>query len=255
MKLAVIDKDGTLTTPISGATFPQSPTDQQLLPGVTEAIDRLRRDGWTLAIASNQGGCDVFTVQASQVRIGNYVVHSKDDRYRVIEADSTSDDGLVFRYDRERINNYKSYSFSYPNSDVKVSYKTIESAIAELQFAADLCGIDQVYFCPDMGGQQCVILEKIQRYAFGIPTSNQWSQGICNLKDYRQELTVKNFRKPNDGMLQFALMDAEKEAIDETTDRIMIGDRPEDEAAALAAGFRFMDAEQWRNGASVEVVA
>ena len=56
MKLAILDKDGTLVKPISGHTFVQSPTDQQLLPGVEKAIARLVSDGYTLAIASNQGG-------------------------------------------------------------------------------------------------------------------------------------------------------------------------------------------------------
>jgi histidinol phosphatase-like enzyme len=254
MKLCIFDKDGTLTQPISGAKFSQNPQDQELMPGVKAAIDRLRTDGWSLAIASNQGGCDVFTVQASQVKVGDYCIHAKDDRYKVIEVIAgPNSDGLIFCYDRERPNG-KEYSFAFPESDVRVSYKTIESAIEECQFAADLLGIDQVYFCPDMDGNQCVIMEKIQRYAFGIPTSNKWSQGICNLQNYTQDHIVKNFRKPDPGMLQLALIDAEKEAIDEITDRIMIGDRPCDEAAAIAAGFRFLDAQEWRNGASVGVV-
>ena len=56
IKLAIIDKDGTLTETVSGATFVQSPTDQKLIDGVQQAIAKLVSEGYTLAIASNQGG-------------------------------------------------------------------------------------------------------------------------------------------------------------------------------------------------------
>lgn len=55
-KLAIFDKDGTLVRPKSGGTFPQHPEDQELIPGVAEAIQDCVADGWTIAIASNQGG-------------------------------------------------------------------------------------------------------------------------------------------------------------------------------------------------------
>lgn len=56
MKLAVLDKDGTLVLPKSGNTFVQSPTDQILMVGVVEGCQRLVEAGYVLAIASNQGG-------------------------------------------------------------------------------------------------------------------------------------------------------------------------------------------------------
>ncbi|HMA77901.1 MAG TPA: HAD family hydrolase, partial [Candidatus Paceibacterota bacterium] len=56
MKLAIFDKDGTLTTPASDAEFVQHPEDQILLPGVSEGVAAMAADGWTIAIASNQGG-------------------------------------------------------------------------------------------------------------------------------------------------------------------------------------------------------
>jgi D-glycero-D-manno-heptose 1,7-bisphosphate phosphatase len=56
MKLAIFDKDGTLTTTASGEQFVQHPQDQVLLPGVAEAIAALSADDWAIAIASNQGG-------------------------------------------------------------------------------------------------------------------------------------------------------------------------------------------------------
>ncbi len=56
IKLAILDKDGTLTETISGERFVQSPTDQKLISGVEQAIAKLIAEGYTLAIASNQGG-------------------------------------------------------------------------------------------------------------------------------------------------------------------------------------------------------
>ena len=56
MKLLVLDKDGTLTRTKSGHTFVQHPEDQVLIDGVVEAIAAYTADGWTMAIASNQGG-------------------------------------------------------------------------------------------------------------------------------------------------------------------------------------------------------
>lgn len=56
MKLAVLDKDGTLTTSKSGNKFARNPTDQVLIEGVVEGCQSLIDAGYTLAIASNQGG-------------------------------------------------------------------------------------------------------------------------------------------------------------------------------------------------------
>jgi D-glycero-D-manno-heptose 1,7-bisphosphate phosphatase len=56
MKLAILDKDGTLTTTASGETFVQSPEDQVVLPGVAKKLIAMAADGWEFAIASNQGG-------------------------------------------------------------------------------------------------------------------------------------------------------------------------------------------------------
>lgn len=56
MRLLLLDKDGTLTRPRSGQKFVQHPEDQELIPGVAQALDRWRADGWLPVIISNQGG-------------------------------------------------------------------------------------------------------------------------------------------------------------------------------------------------------
>lgn len=58
MKLAFLDKDGTLTTPKSGHTFVQSPDDQVLLPNVEQRINELVEAGYTLVVVSNQAGVE-----------------------------------------------------------------------------------------------------------------------------------------------------------------------------------------------------
>lgn len=58
MKLLILDKDGTLVTTKSGETFVQHPQDQKLLPNVAEVLSEYASQGWTMAIASNQGGIE-----------------------------------------------------------------------------------------------------------------------------------------------------------------------------------------------------
>ncbi|MEP1079438.1 hypothetical protein NDI52_28925 [Leptolyngbya sp. PL-A3] len=56
-KLLILDKEGAITVPKSGAKFVQNPTDQKLLPRTKETIARYATDGWKIAIVSNQ--CEV----------------------------------------------------------------------------------------------------------------------------------------------------------------------------------------------------
>jgi len=58
MKILLLDKDGTLVVPASGAKFTNEPLDQAALPGVHEAIARFVADGYKPVIVSNQGGVE-----------------------------------------------------------------------------------------------------------------------------------------------------------------------------------------------------
>ena len=250
MKLAVLDKDGTLTTPISGDKFSQSPQDQRLLPGVREAIDRLRSDGWSLAIASNQGGCDWFEISAINLKV--------DQKFQIIDSDDAENpfSGDVFTVKSAEYDSVgfvveaDIQDFGFCTTDrVLVQYKTIEEAIEECQFAADLCGIDNAMFCPRMDGQRCIDMVKTLDAVYDQPETEDriWKVGELNCDG----ILIENYRKPGAGMLTWANISTQ---LDDWLDRIMIGDRPEDKAAAHAAGFRFMDADKWRDGASAEVV-
>lgn len=57
-KLLLLDKDGTLITPASGKQFVDSPQDQIVLPGVTEAIKKYVEQEYVPIIVSNQGGVE-----------------------------------------------------------------------------------------------------------------------------------------------------------------------------------------------------
>lgn len=54
--LLLLDKDGTLVRPKSGAKFVNDPIDQEPLPGVVATLDAYCAAGWDLVIVSNQGG-------------------------------------------------------------------------------------------------------------------------------------------------------------------------------------------------------
>lgn len=55
-KILLLDKDGTLVVPASGAKFVNIPTDQKPMDGVNNAIDYYLKNDWNLMIISNQGG-------------------------------------------------------------------------------------------------------------------------------------------------------------------------------------------------------
>lgn len=168
MKLLILDKDGTLTTPKSGAKFVQHPEDQALLPGVLGALEKYAAEGWAMAIASNQGG-------------------------------------------------------------VAAGHKSLEQAIEEMQYCQELLPHTigfRFYFCPDFEGKKV--------YA------GDW-RGF-EPAEWPLEDQV-NYRKPNGGMLELAMMETRESSKAET---LFVGDLPEDEQAAANAGVRFMWADEWR---------
>jgi D-glycero-D-manno-heptose 1,7-bisphosphate phosphatase len=181
MKLAILDKDGTLVLPKSGNTFVQNPTDQILMVGAVEGCQRLIDAGYVLAIASNQGG-------------------------------------------------------------VSMGYKTLDEAKSEMRYCLHLLRgygieISRTLFCPDMEGKEGFIVDIDGK---DFPPDNL----KCPYMDI--EIAGK-WRKPQPGMLYMA-------ATHSVTDGWMIGDREEDRLAAEAAGFGFLDADEWRKGASPWII-
>ncbi len=119
---------------------------------------------------------------------------------------------------------------------VAAKHKTLESAIAEMRFCLSLLPeIQYGFLCPDFDGRQCYYLKSsLPKDLIAFPAhSNPEVVGL-----------IGKFRKPDPGMLLLAEM-----LHPNTKDGcIMVGDRPEDQAAAIAAGFSFVDAETWRSG-------
>lgn len=113
---------------------------------------------------------------------------------------------------------------------VAAGHKSLESAIAELKYACELAGVEAGYLCPDFEGEICYKITA--------------SSGFNFVAKFIGEFEDKNFRKPNGGMLSLAF---ESDSGGEG-DAVMIGDRPEDQKAAEAAGIRFVDAQSWRDG-------
>lgn len=56
MKLLILDLDGTVRRPKSGAKFINDPEDQEIIPEARNAIARYASDGWTIVGCTNQGG-------------------------------------------------------------------------------------------------------------------------------------------------------------------------------------------------------
>ena len=54
--LFILDADGTLVQGVQGIDVPNRLSEQELIPGVADRCAALRREGHTLAIASNQAG-------------------------------------------------------------------------------------------------------------------------------------------------------------------------------------------------------
>mgnify|MGYP002777877795 CR=1 FL=1 len=187
-KIAILDKDGTLVRPKSGAEFVQNPEDQELLPGVEEAVARLVEENCRLAIASNQGG----------VAAG---------RKSLLDAVSE------MRYCMEL--------FPY-----------------QPDFGDKLPLIDSAYFCPDFEGKQLYCAE----FDF---------DGFFEFEALHEQLfriyPLKECRKPGAGMIKEIIS---RHGLDKRDYErvVMIGDRPEDQGAAEAAGIRFVDAAEWRAG-------
>lgn len=117
-------------------------------------------------------------------------------------------------------------------------HKTLEDATKEQQLTLELLPqMACILFCPDMRGETCWMVPRAKPPKL-----------ISNKRG--------NFRKPGDGMLQYAqywaLNHSEKKDENEIEEILMIGDREEDRQAAQTANIKFIWAEDWRNSASGE---
>jgi D-glycero-D-manno-heptose 1,7-bisphosphate phosphatase len=183
MKLLVLDKDGTLTRTKSGHTFVQHPEDQVLIDGVAEAIAAYTADGWTMAIASNQGG-------------------------------------------------------------VAAGHKTLEQAIAEMQYAIKLTGICIGMFCPD-DGQSAYLVDFLSscKYSDAYPkyigTFRKPQGGMLNALRYSRNASLQDIVRTSKGLELLPASEGDRYRY------LMVSDRDEDFGAAVNAGFGYMHVSTW----------
>jgi len=122
---------------------------------------------------------------------------------------------------------------------VEAGHKSLEQTFLEFRYCLELFPmIKEAFFCPDFEGRDCWQVWDDCKPENRILYGNGWtSRGI----------KLASFRKPDPGMLQLA---CDIHVPDEV---LYVGDRPEDEQAALAAGIPFMDAEEWWNAAHLHL--
>ncbi len=168
-KILFLDLDGTVRRTKSGATFINDPYDQELIPGVQEAIARYH--DWKIIGITNQGG-------------------------------------------------------------VLAGKKSLENCFEEQRQTLMLVPqMWMILFCTDNGDTMFRLSQRMLEL-HGMPI-------IFNRSKY-----FGNFRKPNPGMINFAL----KYSREKPEQILMVGDRPEDQQCAANANIPFMWAEDWRNG-------
>ncbi|WP_197278786.1 HAD hydrolase-like protein [Pseudanabaena sp. 'Roaring Creek'] len=224
-----MDKDNTLVLPKSGETFVQAPDDQVLIDGVSKALRQYVDNGWSISIASNQGGCEIRTCHPNALPVGAYYL----DRDTPLKVEQVAIlHGKVAIYTNPQP---KDIIFLPLDAIARFQYKTIDMAISEMRFAMELTGIQKGYFCPDMAGQEC--------YAVGKSATAEVGEV--------SPVTRGLYRKPNGGMLQEALFDScgeyltAQEIASRGIEFLMVGDRQEDLEAAKKAGAKFKYRTQW----------
>lgn len=118
------------------------------------------------------------------------------------------------------------------NRDTGKPLKSIEDAIAEQEYTLFLISqLECIYFCPDMKG---FISYRVTRNHVTKVSDHKESNGEFLEDKFK-------FRKPGAGMIFKASIDF---GVD-LTKSWMIGDRVEDEKAAIAASVNFMWADIW----------
>jgi len=107
-------------------------------------------------------------------------------------------------------------------------YKSLEDAIAKFQEVMELLPeISLCFFCPGFEGEGCWM----------VP--NPKIESSLAARPINWPIEPNSFRKPNPGMLKAAMYWAN---VDSCT---YVGDRPEDESAAIAAGVPYQHVSYW----------
>lgn len=109
--------------------------------------------------------------------------------------------------------------------DVAAGHKNLVDAEREQEITLNLFPeLLCIYFCPDFDGNHCWLKSREHP---AMPIHISWGSKFCG-----------QFRKPGAGMIKAGILNHHGNAI--PSNCWMIGDRPEDEACASAAGIKFI---------------
>jgi len=130
----------------------------------------------------------------------------------------------------EYVDNGWEIAIASNQAGIAAGHKSLENCILEMKFCLKLIPtIQEAYFCPDFDGNEC----------WQVWDTCTESEGHRILHGGSTNPELRGlFRKPNPGMLLAAM-----ENFRGAEEVLYIGDRPEDEAAALAANIPFL----WAN--------
>lgn len=117
---------------------------------------------------------------------------------------------------------------------VAAGRKTLDDCFAEMVYTLQLAPfLETIVFCPDYEG---AVLWVVSARNARARDQSDFYPGLAGA-----------YRKPGAGALKFATRSTGFDGFEH--DVVMVGDRPEDEEAAAAAGVNFISAESWRSGA------
>lgn len=114
---------------------------------------------------------------------------------------------------------------------IDAGHKSLEDCFQEMRFCMELLRVEEAFFCPDYEGNIC------WRCWGNCDESHRIKYSPESLDVQVLEIAGQ-FRKPGPGMLRLAI------ALHGADEALYIGDRPEDEGAAIAAGIPFQWAKE-----------
>lgn len=207
--------------------------DRHLYPGVCGRLNRLRSQGWAMAIISNQPDCDWQIIEARDLVVGSFFCMYRENG----TVSSTTHTVKTLEYKRYFVDvRTSNLGWIYIGLDEKIMTrtKTIPQALNEMTAAADLCGIEDLMICPFRDGHNAIERAKV---------GGVWRHDFVELQE-SNGVSVKygDFLMPGPGMLNRA----KKLSLGGFDRCVLVGTEPHDRAAADASDFEYIDYEDWR---------
>ena len=211
------------------------PADRHLYPGVCGRLNRLRSQGWTMAIVANQPDCDWQIIEARDLVVGSYFCLYREDG----TVSSTTHTVKTLEYKRYLVE-VQTLTLGWLgiglDEKVMTRTKTIPQALNEMTAAADLCGIEDLVMCPFRDGHNAIERAKV---------GGVWRHDFVELQESNgTSAKYGNFLIPGPGMLNRA----KRLSLNGFDRCVLIGTEPIDRGAADKVGFEYIDFEDWRTG-------